>query len=172
MATLTDALLVFDPEDFTTGIAYARALVDADPSINLDRYARICHWHGANKRRGFSKDRFHAAVREWRIENGLPLRPHGVSGKARAANWLPDEAVEAAEPPENGLGTDTTPPDEEATSTSIREDGAAALAELVWEWMEAHNLEMATFWDDGEVSVTKSKPKKREFSLVVDKGEA
>lgn len=169
MTTLTDALLVFDPDNFSTGIAYARALVNADPSINLDRYTRICHWHGVNKRRGFSKDRFHAAVREWRTENEYPLRPHGVSGKARAANWLPDGPVEAAEPPENGLGTDTAPPD---TSTSIREDGSSALAELVWEWMDSNNLEMATFWDDGEVSVTKKVLKERKFNLVVDKGEA
>lgn len=167
MTKLTDALLVFDPDNFTTGIAYARALVNADPSINLDRYTRICHWHGVNKRRGFSKDRFHAAVRGWRIERGYPLRPHGVSGKARAANWLPaDQSVEAAESPENGLGAGTvieTPP-------KPLVDPAAALAELVWEWMEQFNLEMATFWDDGEVSVTKKGPKERKFNLIVDKG--
>lgn len=175
--TNIDPLLHIDYAQYKTGIAYARALVVADPTINLSRFLRICHYHGLNKVRGYSRCRFHSAVRDWRKENGYPVRPAGRRGVCKSANWLPPEhSQEAAESlltdeeaPETPKGEPEalTPPwgkDKEAKPTD--EASGAALAELVWEWMAENSYDMVTFWDDGEVSVKRKGPLRREFRLI------
>jgi hypothetical protein len=177
--TNIDPLLHIDYAQYKTGIAYSRALVEADPTINLNRYLRICHYHGLNNVRGYSRCRFHSAVREWRSENGYPIRPAGRRGVSKSANWLPPEhPQEAAE----SLLTDEETPqavesapeapappwDKDKGAKSTDDASGAALAELVWEWMTRHDLEMVAFWDDGEVNVRRKEPKKREFRVVIE----
>jgi hypothetical protein len=179
MTQRIDPLLSISPANFRTGIAYARALVDADPTIDLGRFMRITHWHGLDKKRGYSRCRFHSAVRDWRVENGYPKRPSGRKGSYRAANWLPpelnDDAAasllnegEATETPEDAPELPDPAQAMEWKHAGTGDDAGAALAELVWEWMEANNYEMAAFWEDGEVNVTKKTAPERSFKLIVD----
>ena len=176
--TNIDPLLHIDYSEYRTGIAYVRALVEADPTINLSRYLRICHYHGLNNVRGYSKCRFHSAVRGWREENGYPVRPAGRRGVSKPANWLPEDGdshnvnEKAPEPAENGVSGAALYPDKGSDPEATSKLDGAALAELVWEWMSQHDLEMVAFWDDGEVNVKRNEPKEREYRLVVDGEEA
>lgn len=173
MTTNIDPLLHIDPTEFRTGIAYIKALVGEDPSIDLARYMRISHYHELNTKRGYSRCRFHAAVREWREVNGLPKRPSGRKGAFKAANWVPgEEAKKAPESAENGVNGAALYPDKGSTPKVVNSLDGAALAELVWEWMTKHDLEMVAFWDDGEVNVRRKEKKTREFRIVVDGEEA
>jgi hypothetical protein len=157
MPTAIDPLLSIDPSAYTTGIAYIRALVREDPSICMERWLRIIKYHELDKLRGYSKARYYDAVREWRRSHGLPPMKHTDRKAARTR------------PANSGAPEDVTDTTQNGSSDAPSELPGATVAELVWEWMDKSGYETVTFFDDGEVSVSKRQTSRtREFSLVVE----
>ena len=161
MTTSIDPLLAIDPTNYTTGIAYIRALIHGDPSLCLERWMRIIKYHKLDELRGYSRARYYDAVREWRRAHGYP--PMGAT--TRENTWIrpvnSGSPTEATEPTQNG-----------STGSPVRLPGAT-VAELVWEWMDENGYEDAFFWGNGEVTVRKKeKARKREYRIAVEGEEA
>jgi hypothetical protein len=160
MPTTIDPLLSIDPSGYTTGIAYIRALVHEDPSICMERWLRIIKYHDLDKLRGYSKARYYDAVREWRRSHGLPPMKH-TDRKAARTRPANAEVGESA--------TDTTHQHDGAVEQSEVHPVDAAVADHVWEWMDENGYDTVTFFDDGEVNVSRRQTSRtREFSLVVE----
>ena len=170
-----DPLLYIDPKNYSTGISYIRALVSEDPTICLERWRKIVKYHGIYEKRGFSRTRYHKAVQEWRSENGYHPMGAGSRGAYRPANWVAqseDASEKAPESPENGLGGAASAPATPEVVEVVSTASGAALAELVWEWMDSNGYDAVSFFDDGEVNVSRRETKVREFSLVEDRDQS
>jgi hypothetical protein len=159
-----DPLLYIDPQNYSTGIAYIRDLIEADPTICLDRWRKIVKYHGIYEKRGFSRTRYHKAVQEWRKGQGYEPMGSGSRGAYRPANWR--AADSGSESPENGLGVEEAAPAVPEEPEAAVGRAGAALADLVWEWMDENGYENVIFWDDGEVQFTRRQTaRSREFKL-------
>ena len=167
-------LMALDPLDCSSGIAYARALISLDPNMTLEDWRELVSAHGMDGVSGFTKGRFHLAVKEYRDAKGLPHRPRGgrPDRGGNGAGWVQPAAKKSAKKIIE-TGATINKAGEIKTHTKTQKLAPATsesetIASLVWEWMQKNDFSHVAFSASGDVKATKMKVVEPTFKMVVE----